>query len=102
MDDANALIDSAIGAGFIEAKFREYLPNATECLTQANVRRSHYQKDKRVVFEMGNIYGMIMLLLIGLGVATLAAMAELARYKASTLTEDRNRVVVLHHRSFIR
>ena len=44
---------------------------------------SHFETDQRVVFKMENIYGMIILLAIGLGLATLTAIAEPIIFKAS-------------------
>ena len=84
LEDANELIQCAVESGLIAAKLKEYLPNATQCLSHANVKKSHIKSGQQVVFKLGNIYGMIILLSIGLGVATLIAMAEQAIYKAST------------------
>ena len=95
MEDANELIDLARETGLIEAQFRRELPNATKCLSHADVERSHFGKDEKVVFKMDNIYGMIILLSLGLCVSTLIAMVELIAYKAGNRREDQNGVIVI-------
>ena len=81
LDDANELIKSARESGFIDKQIKKYSPNATQCLTLAAVQESHFGKDKKVVFKMENIYGMIILLSVGLAGSTLIAMLELIVYK---------------------
>ena len=76
MEDANELIDHAIESGWFNADFSKYLPNATKCLRHNDVKWSHYETDQRVVFKVENVYGMMILLAIGLGIATLTAIAE--------------------------
>ena len=83
LEDANELIRRAVESGLIAEKLREHLPNATQCVSHADVQRSHIGKGQKVVFKIGNIYGMIMLLSIGLGIATLIMLAELTVYKSS-------------------
>ena len=83
LEDANELIRRAVESGLIAEKLREHLPNATQCVSHADVQRSHFGKGQKVVFKIGNIYGMIMLLSIGLGIATLIMLAELTVYKSS-------------------
>ena len=82
MEDANELIDHAIESGWFNAEFSKYLPNATKCLRHDDVQWSHFETDQRVVFKMENIYGMIILLAIGLGLATLTAIADPIVFKA--------------------
>ena len=95
MEDANELINFAVESGLIAAKLQGYQPYATQCLSHADVQRSHFGQGQHVVFKMTNIYGMIILLAIGLGVATLIFMAELTVYKASTRINDPNMVIVM-------
>ena len=87
MEDANELIHRAVESGLIAAKIKEYLPNATHCLSHANVKKSHFKNGQQVVFKIDNIYRMIILLSIGLGVSTLIVMAELIVYKAITINK---------------
>ena len=84
LEDANELIHRAVESGLIAEKMKEHLPNATQCVSHADVQRSHFGKGQKVVFKIGNIYGMIILLSIGLGVATLIVIAELTIHKSST------------------
>ena len=95
MDDANELIDLARQAGLFDARFKTYIPHATMCLTHADVQQSHFGKDQRVVFKMDNIYGMIILLAIGLGGASFTAMAEIIVYKACKKKDEPTKVIVL-------
>ena len=77
LEDANLLINIARESGFINEKIRKYSPNATECLTRTAVQASHFGKDQKLVFKMENIYGMLILLSVGLAGSTLIATAEL-------------------------
>ena len=81
MDDANELIDIARESGFIDEQIKRYAPNATKCLTRSAAQESHFGKDKKVVFKLENIYGMIILLGAGLVLSMLIAMLELIVYK---------------------
>lgn len=56
---------------------KKYFPNATECLTRADVQKSHFGKDEKVVFKLENIYGMIILLTLGFGGGLLTLIAEI-------------------------
>ena len=73
----NELINLAIESGLIEAEFKKYVPYASKCRTHADVQKSHHEKDNQVVFKLENIYGMIILLAIGLGGAMLTMIAEI-------------------------
>ena len=84
LEDANELIHRAVESGLIAEKMKEHLPNATQCVSHADVQRSHFGKGQKVVFKIGNIYGMIILLSIGLGVATLTLIVEQTIHKSST------------------
>ena len=95
LEDANELIYRAVESGLIAAKLKKYQPNATHCLSHADVQRSHFGKGQQVVFKMDHIYGMIILLAIGLGVATLIVMAEMIIHKASTRIKEPNIAIVI-------
>ena len=96
MDDANELIELAREAGLIDVNdMKDWFPNATECLTRADVEKSHTVKHQRVVLKIDNIYGMIILLAIGLGGAKLIALAELIVHKVGKKKDDPNRVIVI-------
>ena len=60
------------------------MPNATECATNADVQRSHMAEDVRVVLKLDNIYGMTVLLGLGLVGGAITFMAELIKKKWET------------------
>ena len=95
LEDANELIHRAVESGLIAEKMKEHLPNATQCVSHADVQRSHFGKGQLVVFRMDNIYGMLILLAIGLGVAAIIVMVEMIVHKASTRTKELNMVIVI-------
>ena len=68
--------------GLIQNEIQKNVPNATHCLTWSAVQASHTRKGNDVVFKLEDIYGMIILLALGLGGATLVLIAELAVHKA--------------------
>ena len=57
------------------------MPNATECATNADVQRSHMAQDMKVVLKLENIYGMIVLLGLGLVGGAITFMAEIVKKK---------------------
>ena len=83
MEDANELIQLAREAGLIDHKLNYLYPHAKKCVTRADVEKSHFGRDQQVVFKMDNIYGMIVLMAIGLGGATFIAVVELIVYKVA-------------------
>ena len=60
------------------------MPNATECATNADVERSHKDQEARVVLKLDNIYGMMILLGLGLVGSAIASMAEVIKKKWET------------------
>ena len=81
MEDANKLIGYARESGIIEAGLKRSFPFASKCLTHGDVQRSHFEKDGKDVFKVENIYGMVVLLGIGLGVSVISLLAELFTHK---------------------
>ena len=69
--------------GLIQNEINKNLPNATQCLTWSLVQASHMKKGQNVIYKIEHIYGMIILLAIGLGAAMLVLFGELIFYKAS-------------------
>ena len=67
--------------GLIQNEITKNLPNATQCLTRSGVQESHMKKGKIVVYKLEDVYGMIILLAIGLGAAVIALFGELVWYK---------------------
>ena len=67
VDDMNKIINMAKQVGVIQNSYYKNLPNATKCKTIHDVYKSHAEKNRRVIVDVNDIYGM--LLLLGLGVA---------------------------------
>ena len=66
------MIHLAKQIGFIDASFYNHMPNATSCNTIKAIDQSH--TDGLVILEMNDIYGMLILLGLGL-VGSLAVFA---------------------------
>ena len=79
----------------MEAQFKKHVPYATKCLTHADVQKSHIGKDNKVVFKLENIYGMIILLALGLGGGVLTLIAEIFINKVGCKNEEANKVIVI-------
>ena len=96
LDDANKLIYLANQMGLIQNEITKNLPNATQCLTWSLVQASHMKKGQNVVYRIEHIYGMIILLAIGLSAAMLVLFGELTFYKA--IHQKKNSASRLHER----
>ena len=62
--------------GLGEKDLLKYLPNATQCDNWHAIRESHNTKGQNVVFKIEDIYGIVLLLAIGLSGAFLVATVE--------------------------
>ena len=80
--------------GLIQNEIIKNLPNATQCLTRSGVQESHMKKDKNVVYKIEDVYGMMLLLAIGLGAAMLVLFGELAFNKV--MHQRKNCTTELH------
>ena len=60
-----------------ERELSYHLPNATKCLTWQDVKQTHAAKDQRVVVKLDDIYGMVILLALGLSSAVMLVLVEL-------------------------
>ena len=80
--------------GLIENEIMKKVPNATQCLTWSLVQASHMKKGQNVVYKIEHIYGMIILLAIGLSAAMLVLFGELTFYKA--IHQKKNSASRLH------
>ena len=74
--EVNELIELARQSGLF-ANINKLMPNATECATNADVQRSHMAQDMKVVLKLENIYGMIVLLGLGLVGGAITFMVEI-------------------------
>ena len=72
----NSFIHLAQQLGLIERSYYNNLPNATICKTINDVYESYMQKRGTVIVELENIYGMLALFGIGVGVALITIIAE--------------------------
>ena len=67
LDDFNYFIDMRIQMGFsFEKNIELYIPNATKCWTWQDVKKSHVINDDMMVIEPDHVFGLIILLLVGL------------------------------------
>ena len=76
LEDANKLIERAREGGFIDAQLKKHAPHAKECLTHANVEKSHFLFEERFPLKLENIYGMLILLAAGLAGGAVTLIAE--------------------------
>ena len=61
----------------LQSELDKHLPNATKCSTWHDVKQSHMIKDQRVVVKLEDIYGMIILLAVGLSGSVVIMIVEL-------------------------
>ena len=66
----------------LDKNVEKYVPNATKCSTWHDVRTSHMKKDQNIVHHLDDIYGMIILLAIGISGSVVLLAAELLLTKA--------------------
>ena len=52
--------------GFIDKQIQNNVPNASNCLTRSAVQASHIKRGNNVVYMMKDVYGMIILLGVGI------------------------------------
>ena len=80
MEDFNHLLDlkDQMALPFSENgnAMSNYIPNSTKCMAWKDVRASH-ETNASVVIKLEDIYGMVILLAICLGGATVALLLEL-------------------------
>ena len=73
----NSFIHLAKQMGLIQMSYYNHLPNATKCNTIGNVYKSHTEKNHTVTVEVNDIYGMLVLLGLGVGGALITFIAEI-------------------------
>ena len=78
MEDFNNLggIRKQMGSSF-QNEMKRKLPNSTKCSTWNEVEQSHTMEDPRVVVQLEDIYGMMILLAVGLSGAVVVLTMEL-------------------------
>ena len=70
--------------GLILRSYYKNLPNATKCNSISEVFESHEEQYDRVRVELNAIYGMLVILGIGAGVALFTFTAEIVFYSTCT------------------
>ena len=73
----NNLINLAKQMGLIEMGYYNHLPNATKCKTIHDVYECHSTRNRSVKFQVYDIYGMLVLLGLGLIVALTTWIVEM-------------------------
>ena len=84
LDDMNSFIHLAKQMGLIDMSYYNNLPNATKCRTINDVHKSHIEQNHTVTVEVNDIYGMLILLGLGVGGSLITFIAEvitLVRFK---------------------
>ena len=80
MEDVNELIELAHQMGLIDAQINKYVSNATKCMTWPAVQASHTENDQTVVFKIEDLFGILVLISMGLGGALMTWIAEMIIY----------------------
>ena len=62
--------------GLINKSFFNYLPNGTKCGTVNDIYESHMENNHTVTVKLNAIYGMLILLGLGVGLALITFTAE--------------------------
>ena len=63
--------------GLIKAGYDRAVPNATRCNTMKDIRDSHFEQNKYVTVKVNDIYGMLLLLGLGMGGAIISVIVEI-------------------------
>ena len=99
MEDFNYLggIRKQMGSSF-QNEMKRKLPNSTRCSTWNDVEQSHTMEDPRVVVQLEDIYGMMILLAVGLNGAVVVLMMEHLR---KTLIRKHNQIYLPSGKLFL-
>ena len=76
LDDFNSFLHLAKQMGLIEKSYYSLMPNATKCMNLNDVLKLHMGKNNEVILEVKNIYGILVLLGLGVGLALIMLCAE--------------------------
>ena len=82
LDDMNSFINLAKQMGIIEKAYYS-LPHSTKCRTIDEVYKSHLEATTTVILEVKDIYGMLVLLCLGVGLALSTFSVEMVRMNFS-------------------
>ena len=87
----NSFIHLAKHMGLINRSYYHHLPNATKCKTINDVYKSHTEKNHIVIVEVNDIYGMLVLLGLGVGGAMVIFITEMIMLVRENLTKMKRR-----------
>ena len=62
---------------FSSNRAHDFMPNSTKCMTWQDVKASHETDSPEIVIRIDDIYGMVILLAMGLGGALVVLTLEL-------------------------
>ena len=92
------MIDMAKQMGLIQMSYNKNLPNASKCNTIQDAFKSHTENNQKAVVKLSDMYGMLALLGLGLGLALIALFVEVTLLVRKT--NDKYEVAV--SRDFLR
>ena len=76
MNDTNELILLAVEMGLIEYNLNRAVPNSTMCNTWTDIQASHKPENSTLAVKFEDVYGVVVLLAIGFGSASLFVVVE--------------------------
>ena len=66
---------------YIKRNIGNYLPNATRCNTWTDIKASHINKDHRVVLNYKDIYGLLIIVAVGLSGSSIIFITEVVMHR---------------------
>ena len=76
---------------FSSNRVQGFIPNSTKCLTWQDVKASHETDSPEIVIRIDDIYGMVILLAMGLGGSLVVLILELLMKAQKERTLKNNR-----------
>ena len=76
MEDLNNIIDMSHATGFSKLTNDDFLPYGKSCLTWQDVKASHDAEDGQVVIRLEEVFGMLIILFVGLSGAAVTMALE--------------------------
>ena len=101
LDDINIFIHMAKQMGMIEKSYYSFMMNATKCMNINDVLNSHMGNNK-VVVEVNDIYGMLILLGLGVGFALMSFCAEFVSKVKGILASCHHILKCIFRSTFVR
>ena len=78
LEDFNYLIRMSFEMGLpLDKSLEKYVPNATKCSTWHDVKASHMKDDQNIVVQLDDIYGMTIILALGISGSVVLLIAEI-------------------------